>query len=201
MPRTGRPRGFDRDAALDSAMHLFWEHGYESTSLDHLKRAMGGLSPASFYAAFGSKAALFREAVARYCATYGQVTAPLHDPAVPPRRAIEEALRASAHMQTDRSHPSGCLIVLSASAWSSGNAVLQAELRAERQVNRDAIRACIQRAMADGELSGTTDPEALTALFEGLLVGFSIQARDGFQVEAMDAAITAALRVWDLHLA
>jgi len=45
----------------------------------------------------------------------------------------------------------------------------------------------------------TTDAEALVALLEGLLIGFSVQARDGLRVEAMDAAITAALQVWDLH--
>ncbi len=199
MPRTGRPRTFDRGAALDAAMRLFWEHGYETTSLDQLKRAMGGLSPASFYAAFGSKAALFREVVARYRSTYGQVTAPLHDPSLPPRQAIEQSLRASARMQTDPSHPSGCLVVLSVSAWSPGSVPLQAELQAERQANRDAIRAGVQRAIAAGDLVATTDAEALAALFEGLLVGFSVQARDGLRVEAMDAAITAALQVWDLH--
>ncbi len=95
MPRTGRPRAFDRSAALDAAMRLFWEHGYETTSLDQLKRAMGSLSPASFYAAFGSKAALFKEALARYRSTYGQVTAPLYDQSLPPRQAIEQSLRAS----------------------------------------------------------------------------------------------------------
>jgi len=72
-------------------------------------------------------------------------------------------------------------------------------LQAERQANRDAIRAGVQRAMAAGDLVATTDAEALAALFEGLLVGFSVQARDGLRVEAMDAAITAALQVWDLH--
>lgn len=199
MPCTGRPRTFDRSAALDAAMRLFWEHGYETTSLDQLKRAMGGLSPASFYAAFGSKAALFREVIACYRSTYGQVTAPLHDPSLPPRQAIEQSLRASARMQTDPSHPSGCLVVLSVIAWSPGSVPLQVELQAERQANRDAIRAGVQRAMAAGDLVATTDAEALAALFEGLLVGFSVQARDGLRVEAMDAAITAALQVWDLH--
>ena len=88
MARTGRPRGFDKGEAVQQAMALFWEHGYEATSLAQLKAAMGGISTASFYAAFGSKEALFRQAVDSYLATHGQVMAPLSDPALPPREAV-----------------------------------------------------------------------------------------------------------------
>ena len=71
MARTGRPRAFDRDDAVDQAMQLFWQHGYDSTSLSLLKAALGGgISAPSFYAAFGSKEALFDECVQRYLTTF-----------------------------------------------------------------------------------------------------------------------------------
>ena len=197
MPRTGRPRGFDRIEALDAAVRLFWEHGYEATSLDQLKRAMGGLSSASLYAAFGSKETLFRETVDRYNATYGQVTAPLRDTTLPPREAIEKTLRCSAEMQTDSSHPTGCLVALSASAWSPENEHLQSHMQRERNNNREAIKACIERAVVTGELRSDSDPAALTTLFDALLVGFAIQARDGVQVDTMQAAVTESLSIWD----
>src|SRR6187402_395278 len=74
MSQRGRPRTFDRDAAIVSAMHLFWEHGYESTSLSQLKAAIGeGISAPSFYAAFESKEALYKEALERYMEIYGKV--------------------------------------------------------------------------------------------------------------------------------
>ena len=66
MSRTGRPREFDRAEALDAALRLFWQQGYEATSISQLIDAMGGISTASFYATFYSKEALFREAVRRY---------------------------------------------------------------------------------------------------------------------------------------
>src|ERR671915_96387 len=60
-----RPRSFDRDVALEKAMLLFWEKGYEETSIGDLTKAMGIAAP-SLYAAFGDKRALFDEAVALY---------------------------------------------------------------------------------------------------------------------------------------
>ena len=63
--KKGRPISFDRDAALEAAMLLFWERGYEGTSMADLTHAMG-LNPSSIYAAFGDKHALFQLAVKRY---------------------------------------------------------------------------------------------------------------------------------------
>ena len=71
MARTGRPRSFDRAEALRQAMTVFWRLGYEGTTLEDLQAAMGGISPPSMYAAFGSKENLFREAVELYATTEG----------------------------------------------------------------------------------------------------------------------------------
>jgi AcrR family transcriptional regulator len=70
MAVIGRPRGFDRDAALEAAMFLFWRKGFAATSMSDLCDAMGISSP-SLYAAFGSKEALYLEAVEHYVRTQG----------------------------------------------------------------------------------------------------------------------------------
>lgn len=110
MMRTGRPRQFDRDEAVIGAMHLFWEKGYDATSLAQLKASIGkGITAPSFYAAFGSKEALFNEAVSCYLKTHAQVTEPLWDPALPPDR------RWRRHCSTQP----GCSMapVIPAAAW------------------------------------------------------------------------------------
>lgn len=201
MARTGRPRGFDKDDAVQQAMHLFWEQGYEATSLAQLKAAMGGISAASFYAAFGSKEALFRDALDRYLRTHGQATAPLLDAGLPPRDAVERALRGSARMQTDAAHPLGCLVVLSTTTCSPENRHLQARLAEERQRNRNGLRACVERAVDRGELPTDTDTAALAAVLDTFLVGLAIQARDGIPLAALDAAVSAMMGVWDFRSA
>lgn len=197
MGRTGRPREFETQAAVDQAMLLFWERGYEATSLAELKAAMGGLSTASFYAAFGSKEALFRQVVRRYLDTYGRVTAPLRDPARAARAAVEATLRDSARMQTGDGHPPGCLIVLSAIACSIVNGPIREMLAAERRRNRAGLLACVARAVAAGELRDRADTTALATLLESVLLGISIQARDGVALAALEASITQLMGVWD----
>ncbi|MBO1325534.1 TetR/AcrR family transcriptional regulator [Acetobacter sp. TBRC 12305] len=197
MARTGRPREFDRDKALDAAMTLFWAQGYEPTSLNQLKACMGNISPASFYAAFGSKETLFREVVQRYLQTHGQVMAPLWDETLSPRDAIEQTLRRSARMQTARSHPTGCLIVQGACNCSPENLPVQALLAAERERSRDGIKACIERAVTNGELPASAVTQTLPALFTTFLHGMACEARDGDKVKTLDAAITTLMQVWD----
>jgi TetR/AcrR family transcriptional repressor for divergent bdcA len=201
MPRTGRPREFDREKAIDAAMTLFWLQGYEPTSLNQLKECMGDISPASFYAAFGSKEALFREVLQRYLQTHGQALASLWDTALPPREAVERAFRRSARMQTERTHPTGCLTVLGASNCSPENADVQELLATERARNRNGIKACLERAIASGELSASTDVDALATTFDSFLLGMACEARDGAKAKKLDAAITALLQLWDVNAA
>ncbi len=193
MARSGRPRSFDRDAALASALTLFWRHGYEGASLEGLRRAMGGLSSASFYAAFGSKEGLYREALGLYLRTHGRAVAPLYDAALPPRDRIERALRASARMQSGEEHPKGCFVALSSTICSPESDALRALTANERRANRDAIRASVEAAVAAKELRADTDVTGLATLFEGLLLGLSIQALDGATPASLDAAVTGAL--------
>ncbi|RMV78200.1 Transcriptional regulator, TetR family [Pseudomonas caricapapayae] len=199
MAQMGRPRTFDRDVAITQALHLFWEHGYDATSLSQLKANMGGgITAPSFYAAFGSKQALFNEVIERYLATHGRVTDSLFDMALPPRAAIELTLRQSAKMQCEPDHPKGCLVALGLmSACSEESKAISAPLLQARNLNRAGIVACVQRAIAAGELPETLIPENLAAVFDSFLLGLSTLARDGVAHATLDDAVTQIMGLWD----
>ncbi len=199
MAQMGRPRTFDRDVAITQAMHLFWEHGYDATSLSQLKANIGGgITAPSFYAAFGSKQALFNEVMERYLATHGRVSDSLFDTTLPPREAIELTLRRSAKMQCEPDHPKGCLVALGLmSACSEESKTISEPLARTRNQNRAAMAACIERAIAAGELPATVVPETLAAVFDSFLLGLSTLARDGVAYETLDAAVTQVMGVWD----
>jgi AcrR family transcriptional regulator len=200
MARTGRPRAFDRDDAVDQAMQLFWQHGYDSTSLSLLKAELGGgISAPSFYAAFGSKEALFDECVQRYLTTFAQVTECLWDETLPPRQAIETALRQSARMQCDDGHPKGCMVTLGVmSAPSPENAHVAQALTHSRARTRAGIVACVERGVSEGLLAHDTNAAAMATVFDSFLQGISILARDDTPLESIDAAITQVMRTWDV---
>ena len=199
MAQMGRPRTFDRDAAITQAMHLFWEHGYDSTSLSQLKANIGsGISAPSFYAAFGSKEALFKEVMERYLNSHGKVTDSLYDPQLPAREAIETTLRRSANMQCETGHPRGCLVALGLmSACTPQTLAICAPLAEARARNRAGFIACVERGINTAELSEHTDPVALATVFESFLLGLTTLARDGVPHEVLDAAITQIMNVWD----
>jgi len=197
MAKMGRPRQFDRSTAVSAAMHLFWEHGYDSTSLSQLKAGMG-ISAPSFYAAFSSKEALFQEAAACYLASYGQVTECLWDTGLEPRAAIALALRQSAAMQCEEGHPKGCMVSLGVmSASGAGNAGVTAALGASRARTRAGFLACVERGIANGQLAAKTDPLALSTVFDSFLTGLSTLARDGAPHARLEAAIGHVITLWD----
>lgn len=199
MAQMGRPRGFDRDAAIEQALHLFWQQGYEATSLSQLKAAIGGgISAPSFYAAFGSKEALHGECVARYLGTYAQVTECLWDRSLAPRVVLERALTASARMQCDDGHPKGCMVALGImSAPSPEHAAVAVPLAQSRARTRAGITACIERGMADGALRQDLDARVLATVFDSFLLGLSTLARDGVPLAVMEGAIGQIMTNWD----
>ena len=119
--------------------------------------------------------------------------------ALDPRDALEQALRGSVRLQTETTLPGGCMLVLSAVNASPDNAHLQAFVADERRRSRDAIRRCVDRAVRMGQLRPDVDAEGLATLGEALLVGMSIQARDGVSQEALEAAVSNLLDLWDLR--
>ncbi|WP_407316026.1 TetR/AcrR family transcriptional regulator [Pseudomonas sp. nanlin1] len=199
MAQMGRPRTFDRDVAITQAMHVFWQHGYDATSLSQLKASIGGgITAPSFYAAFGSKQALFEEVMQRYLQTHGRVTDALFDTRLPPRQAIELTLRRSAKMQCETDHPKGCLVALGLlSACSAESAAISAPLAQARAINRAGIVACVERAIASGELPPSVVADALATVFDSFMLGISVLARDGVPLEKIDAAVTHVMAAWD----
>jgi len=194
----GRPRAFDREAALDRAMLLFWEHGYEATSLSQLTSAMG-ISPPSLYAAFGDKQALFLEAVDRYVSRGGADTQSLMGEAPIAREAVAHFLEASAQRLADPHFPRGCMVVLSAVSCSEEAAPVQHKLAACRASWEKALRQRIEQGIAAGEMPEGTSATALASFYMAVVQGMSLHAKDGATRKRLQEIAETALRAWPSH--
>lgn len=195
MTQRGRPRTFDRDAALRAAMHVFWDRGYENASLSDLTAAMGINRP-SLYAAFGDKEALFREATGLY-----QQTMNLTDDALanaPTARAgVEAMLRNNADAYCDPATPRGCLVVSAAAACPDRETDVKAMLTANMSAVGEAVRRRMRRAAEEGEVPPDVDIPGVASYFETVLQGLSLQARNGASRQRLHRVIDCAMAAWD----
>lgn len=196
MAERGRPRSFDRAAALRRAMEVFWAKGYDGTSLADLTAAMG-INPPSIYAAFGSKEGLFREAVELYSASEGDNIWTGMTDAPTARAAIESMLRASAESFSRPGKPRGCLIVLGALNADASNEAVCSALREQRAGNVRQLRQRLERGVADGELPNTIDTRAIATFYASVQHGMSILARDGASRKSLLAVADCAMTAWD----
>ncbi|MFJ7056400.1 TetR/AcrR family transcriptional regulator [Streptomyces microflavus] len=196
MGGRGRPRGFDRAAALRGAMETFWEYGYEGAKLTDLTAAMG-INSASLYNAFGSKEELFREAVALYGSTTGSATARALREEPTARGAVEAMLRGNIDTFTDPGTPTGCLIVLAAANCSQRNREVGEFLAGWRRRAVAELEARLEQAVLEGELASGTDVRSVAAFYATVLHGLSVEARDGVPLERLSSTVDHAVALWD----
>lgn len=179
MAERGRPRGFDRTKALDRALVAFWRGGFQATSMTDLVRAMGINSP-SIYAAFGSKEALFAEAVAHYRTAYGDELLCALNGAPDAESGLAAMFDAAIALFTRPDTPGGCFVVNSVASnapTSAGTALTELRRQRSRQ-----IAERIGRDVAGGRLRSDTPVEDLSDFYGTVLQGLAQAARDGVPI-------------------
>ncbi len=196
MVTRGRPRSFDRDAALRAAMKVFWQSGYEGASMAALTEAMGINSP-SLYACFGSKEELFRQAVQLYLDTEDCESGAILDEQPTARGAIDAMLRHSAAKLTRPGAPHGCLLILGDSNASPEHARVHSHLVQRRRDVRGRIAQRLRKGVADGDVPPGTDINAMAAFYMTVLQGLCLQSRDGTSREALLQVVESAMAAWD----
>lgn len=190
----GRPREFDTDAALDCALRVFWEKGYEGASLTDLTGAMGINRP-SLYAAFGNKESLFRKAMQRYAD--GPASYVREALAQPTARAVaEHLLRGSMQFLGDLKNPRGCLVVQSALACGDEAGPVREELARVRCGILEDIRRRFDRAKAEGDLPPDTNTCQLARYLTTVMQGMSVQASTGACGGDLQSVVEMTMRAW-----
>jgi TetR/AcrR family transcriptional regulator, copper-responsive repressor len=174
----GRPREFDKGVALDQAMRLFWEKGYDGTSLVDLADATN-LNPPSIYAAFRDKQNLFLLSVDHYYETFG--AKPTH--ALMEHKLLIHALPAFFGAVVKNiagpTTPRGCFIVCALANKALENKSIQAKLSLCIQQSDMFLQRRFDTAIDSCEISKSADPRNLARLTNSLRHGMALRARAG----------------------
>lgn len=195
MSHRGRPKAFDRNTALEAAMMLFWNRGFEQTSVDDLASAMG-IRISSLYSSFGDKETLFLEAVEYYQKGRGSV----YDAAVlagkTAKEGFENLFRVTAIERTRDDQPSGCMLCLALPTCSPKYEHLQNELDRLRDLSDTVLLRRLEEAVRNREIPESTNLTLLVGYFRTTLWGMSLKARAGASRQTLMDIGRMALQAW-----
>ncbi|MCW2528683.1 MAG: TetR family transcriptional regulator [Pseudonocardiales bacterium] len=187
----GRPRTFDTDDALNSAVDVFWSRGYDGASLDELTDAMN-MNKFSLYKVFGSKEGLFREVVARYVdRDLAYAREALEEPTA--LKVAQRYLRANIEAVTRPGRPAGCLSIQGGLSCGPDSADMVELLAENRLAGEQAMVARFDRAVADGDLPDTANPAALARFLTTVAEGHAVHAAGGVARDELAESAEIAL--------
>jgi AcrR family transcriptional regulator len=183
----GRPREFDVEKALDAALLVFWQKGYEGASFEDLTQATG-VARKGLYAALGNKETLFRSALDRYGSIY---VARQRDALKEPTGylAMRRMLESAVDVFTLDGEARGCLGVNGALACSDEAEPIRQELITRRGLTEAAIRTRLDQAKQDGDLDENADAATIAGYMTTVMQGLAVQAKAGVPKGELHAII------------
>jgi len=195
--KRGRPRNFETDDVLDSALKVFWEHGFQSTNLSELTKATG-LSKPSLYAAFGDKKSLYLTVLERYINLLSERHVGILTNEPNGRQAIEAFLHSLVNMFTNPNLPGGCFIITGTADIGGLSVPKEIEVALHSALNNTEtlIEQRLLKAQRDGQLQEGTNLKDLCKLFTTLIAGLAVQAKCGTSESTLNMVVTATMDTW-----
>jgi len=194
-PRTGRPREFDAEIALEQAMEAFWERGYESTSIADLLEATG-LQKGSLYKAFGDKRSLYLSALRRYLDLGHQKAVEALGADMTAREALSSWLECVS-TGCSRDGGRGCFGVNALVELGGQDDAVADLMGAHFKRLNAALESVIARGQAQGEFRTDATPAEQADFLSVFLSGLSAKARGPLSKARAKRLIAGALSALD----
>lgn len=197
----GRPKVFDREAALDKAMTLFWQYGYEATSLSDLVEATGAKAP-TLYAEFVNKEGLFRAVLDHYISRFASKNeACLFCDDQTLLEALRHYFTAVATCFTSKDTPAGCFMINTSAALAASSKEIAKTIKSRHAVQEQTLCQFLQLRQARGEIPAEKNVAELAQFLSCILQGMSISAREGASFETLMQITETTLRLWPQMIA
>ncbi len=179
----GRPKGFALDEALDRAVEMFWEHGYEGVDVDRIARAVNVTKPA-LYRAFGDKSTLLLKAVERYAITYGTPIMAAFQAEPDIHEAVTALCEATVNLASGEAR-GGCMMVAAALGHSERVTEIRSYLANGLTAAADIFAKRFEKEMKAGRLSRTPSAKVRGRALVDLMKGLQLRAKAGIEREQL----------------
>ena len=190
----GRPREFDMNAALDQAVRVFREQGYNATSIPDLIAAMG-LASGSIYKAFRDKRAVFLAAFDRYTFLRNEQLAAVARTAKPARERLRDVLAFYVDSARGAEGRRGCMVVGSAVELAAVDREVAARVGASLARNEAFLADLIRQGQADKSIPGRIDPEETARVMVYLTQGLRVVGKSGRPPPETSSVVDTAMKL------
>lgn len=191
-----RTRQFDERQALQAAMLVFWEKGYDGTSINDLEQAMG-LNRTSIYNAFGNKGALFERVMTCYKESVMAELFARLDSAPNIREGIRRMLNGALDIHFDEDNPGGCLVVLSVMESGQHDDQSISAMQQTMQELKSVLQSRIGKARKNGELANDIDPGATATTIATTMAGMMVMGKANMSKASLKKTINQILGLLD----
>ncbi|ESK57155.1 hypothetical protein F990_00350 [Acinetobacter tjernbergiae DSM 14971 = CIP 107465] len=195
--KRGRPKCFNEQQALEKAMLLFWEHGYEATSISDLTHALQLTAP-SLYSSFGDKTGLFYKCIDYYLAHEACPIEAIFLEAKTAKVAFELFLYDNVQRLAQSNKPTGCMLVVATMSCSDNAQIVQHNILEKRLKTKQTMLDRLRQGVENGDIKITAPLQEIADFYTTVLQGLTIQARDGANVQQLQKVVEHAMRSWEL---
>jgi AcrR family transcriptional regulator len=179
----GRPKGFIPDEALDRAVEMFWQHGYERVDVDRIARAVGVTKPA-LYRAFGDKPTMLLRAVERYAQTYVAPRMATFQAEPDIHKGVREFCKATVNAVWEKDRV-GCMMAAAAQGQSERVSEIRSYVAKGLTATADEFAKRFEKETKAGRLSRTPSAKVRARLLVDLLQGLQLRAKVGIAREQL----------------
>jgi TetR/AcrR family transcriptional repressor of nem operon len=191
-----RTKEFDERQALIKAMLVFWENGYEGTSIQDLETAMD-INRTSIYNAFGNKRAIFERVMSCYQESVMSALLASMDSAPNIREGVKRLLNGALDIHFDTDNPGGCLLVLSVLESHQHDTRTQNSMAQMIHDLKDMLQARLTKAKRSGELSRELDTGSTANTIATTMVGMMVMGKANFTRAALKKTVNQVVSLLD----
>lgn len=192
--KRGRPRTFDKQAALNAALKVFWKYGYEQTTIKQLTTAMGIASP-SIYCAFGNKCDLFLTALKFYRHAYWHPMFERFQANKDVYQAIDNFFIEAADILLKPCAPCGCLAIHTSMTLSMGETKIKKAVMEMRSDTRERVAGKLREGIQNSQLPPDLNVSKLTNILVNFFEGLSLQANSGISPQELREIASGGIRL------